>query len=116
MAVAEEVRPVVPQHMRALHRANEVRLARADGKRQIESGEITVAEVVAEVPWWAESMAVFDLIVAQRRWGRLRALKLLAEVPVSEKKTVGSLTDRQRRALVRLLGGLPVSFVSAAAA
>ena len=92
-----------PQHMRALERANEVRLARAQLKRQIALGDIDVAEVLVSCPWEAQSMAVADLLMSQRRWGQTRCRKCLAQVPVSEKKTIGSMTDRQRQTLAGLL-------------
>ena len=44
-----------------------------------------------------------DLLMSQRRWGRTRCQKLLAQIPMSEKKTVGSMTDRQRRSLAAML-------------
>jgi len=92
-----------PQHMRALARANEVRLARAELKRRIAKGETTVADVVLGSPWEAESMTISDLLTSQRRWGTTRCRKLLQCIPMSENKTVGSMTDRQRRALAELL-------------
>lgn len=93
-----------PQHLRALTRANEVRLARAELKRRVAEGEISVGDVILESPWEAESMAVADLLMSQRRWGITRCRKLLAQIPVSETKTIGTLTDRQRQALAALLG------------
>ncbi|MCW2968604.1 MAG: hypothetical protein JWM71_2376 [Solirubrobacteraceae bacterium] len=94
-----------PQHMRALARANEVRLARAELKRRIAHGETTVADVVLASPWEAESMTIADLLMSQRRWGSTRCRKLLQSVPMSENKTVGSMTERQRGALAALLSG-----------
>ena len=47
-----------PQHMQALARANEVRLTRAELKRRIAQGEMTVAEVVLDSPWEAASMSI----------------------------------------------------------
>ena len=87
-----------PQHMRALQQANRVRLARAELKRQVTDGEISVADVVLECPWEAESMAIADLLMSQHRWGRTRCRRFLSSIPMSETKTVGSMTDRQRRA------------------
>jgi len=89
--------------MRALQRANEVRLARAELKRQVAKGETTVAEIVLRCPWEAESMTIADLLMSQRRWGVTRCRKLLSYVPMSETKTVGTMTDRQRNALAELL-------------
>jgi hypothetical protein len=94
-----------PQHLRALQRANEVRLARAELKRRVAEGELTVAEVVLDSPWEADSMAIADLLMSQRRWGRTRCRRFLAQVPLSETKTIGSLTDRQRRAVAAELEG-----------
>jgi hypothetical protein len=92
--------------MRALERANQVRLARAELKRRVAVGEIHAAEVVLECPWEAESMAVADLLMSQRRWGQTRCRKFLAQIPMSEKKTIGSMTERQRRTLAEMLGGV----------
>jgi hypothetical protein len=102
---AEASMAPAPQHMRALARANEVRLARAELKRRIAQGEVGVAEVVMASPWEAESMTISDLLMSQRRWGTTRCRKLLQNIPMSENKTVGSMTDRQRRALAGLLDG-----------
>jgi hypothetical protein len=94
-----------PQHMRALQQANRVRLARAELKRQVTDGEMSVADVVLECPWEAESMAIADLLMSQHRWGRTRCRRFLASIPMSETKTVGSMTERQRRALAARLRG-----------
>jgi hypothetical protein len=92
-----------PQYMQALQRANEVRLARAGLKRRVASGEVGVAEVLLGSYWEAENMTISDLLMSQRRWGHTRCRKLLMQVPVSENKTVGSMTERQRRALAQML-------------
>jgi hypothetical protein len=89
--------------MRALARANHIRLRRAELKRGVAAGKIDVAEVIVYCPWEANGMAVADLLISQRRWGETRSHKLLAQLPVSEKKTVGSMTDRQRRVLAAML-------------
>jgi hypothetical protein len=95
--------PAEAQHMRALQRANEVRLARAELKRGVSEGIIDVAEVILTCPWEADSMAVADLLTSQRRWGQTRVRRFLATIPISETKTIGSMTDRQRRELARTL-------------
>ena len=92
-----------PQYMRALERANEVRLARAELKRRVGDGEQSAAEVILLSPWEVESMAVADLLMSQRRWGHTRCRKFLAGVPMSETKTIGSMTERQRRTLAAML-------------
>ena len=94
-----------PQHMRALSQANRVRLARAELKRQIADGTQTVAEVITECPWEAASMTIADLLMSQHRWGRTRCRRVLVSIPMTETKTIGSMTDRQRRALAAKLSG-----------
>jgi hypothetical protein len=92
-----------PQHLQALQRANAVRLARADLKRRVADGEVSAAEVILTAPWEADSMTVSDLLTSQHRWGNTRCRKFLQCIPMSETKTIGSMTDRQRRALAQLL-------------
>jgi hypothetical protein len=87
-----------PQHLQALERANQVRLARAELKRRVAAGTQTAAEIVLECPPEAEGMAIADLLMSQKRWGRTRCRKFLAAIPLSENKTLGSMTDRQRHA------------------
>jgi hypothetical protein len=94
--------------MRALAQANRVRLARAELKRQVAEGETSVGDVVLACPWEAESMTISDLLMSQHRWGRTRCRRFLASIPMSETKTIGSMTDRQRRALASTLAGDPV--------
>jgi len=103
MNATATVAPAGPQYMRALERANKVRLARADLKRRVSTGELNVSEVILDCPWEAESMAVADLLMSQRRWGQTRCRKFLSQIPMSEKKTIGSMTDRQRRTLAAML-------------
>lgn len=94
-----------PQHLRALAKANEVRLARAELKRRVLAGDLSAAEVILESSWEAESMTVADLLMAQKRWGHTRCRTFLQRVPLSETKTIGSMTDRQRNAVAAMLEG-----------
>jgi hypothetical protein len=89
--------------MRALERANEVRLARAELKRRVAFGKIDVAEVILYCPWEAQSMAIGDLLMSQRRWGQIRCRKFLSQIPISENKSIGSMTERQCQALAAML-------------
>jgi hypothetical protein len=92
-----------PQRMRALERANEVRLARARLKRQIADGHTTAAHVILELPPEATNWSVRELLMSQRRWGSIRSRKLLAELQISELRPIGALTERQRQLLARQL-------------
>lgn len=88
-----------PQYMQALERANQVRLARAGLKRRVAGGEVTAAEVVLAAPWEAQSMTISDLLTSQKRWGVTRCRRFLHGLGLSENKTIGSMTERQRRAV-----------------
>lgn len=98
----------MPQHMKALANANRVRLARAELRRQIADGTRTVQDVILDCPWEAKSMTIMDLLMAQHRWGQSRCRRFLQSVPMSEAKPLGSMTDRQRRALAARLNGEPI--------
>ena len=92
-----------PQRLRALERANEVRLARAELKRRIASGGVSAAQVILDCPWEAHSWSVGDLLMSQRRWGRTRCRKFLVQSEISEVKQIGTLTERQRLMLASKL-------------
>jgi hypothetical protein len=91
------------QRLRALQRANEVREARSALKRQIAAGKISASEVILSPSSEIESMHVLALLMSQRYWGRTRSREFLRAVLLSETKTVGSMTDRQRHLLAEIL-------------
>jgi len=96
--------------MRALERANAVRLARAELKRQIAEGEISAADIITACPREARKWTVGELLVSQRRWGTTRCRKFLERNDINEMKPIGDLTERQRRLLAsQLKSGSPVS-------
>jgi hypothetical protein len=92
-----------PQRLRALERANEIRLARAVLKRHIADGHISAAEVILSPPGAAMSWAIGDLLMSQRRWGSMRCRKFLLRNQINENKMIGALTERQRRLLANQL-------------
>lgn len=92
-----------PQRLRALERANEVRLGRAELKRRIAEGELSAAEVILACPWQAHSWSVGELLMSQRRWGNTRCRKFLYHNQISELKPIGKLTERQRQLLAAQL-------------
>ena len=104
--------PARPQHLKALERANKVRVARAELKRRVASGAVDAADVVLYCPWEADTMQLGELLMSQRRWGSSRSRKILARLSMSETRSVGSMTNRQRLLLASLLapgetGALP---------
>lgn len=87
------------QHLKALEHANRVRLARAELKRRVNAGAVSVSEVILSCPWEAHRMEISDLLTSQNRWGRERCKRLLTPVGIPENKHIGTLTERQRIAL-----------------
>ncbi len=104
MMVREHRRPPAPQRMRALERANAVRLARAELKRKIARGQLSAAEVILDLPEAASTWPVGELLMSQRRWGSNRTRKLLSGLQISEMRHLGKLTERQRGLLATQLG------------
>ena len=90
--------PAMPQHLQALQRANEVRDERARLKRDLKAGRKTLAQAL-EDPCVAK-MEVVDLLKCLPRWGRHHAMRALAPEYISPNRLVGTLTERQRKALV----------------
>ena len=102
-AVAPGRKAMPQQRMDALKRANRVRLARAELKRNVASGHVRAADVILTPPWEATSMPVDELLTSQRRWGTERARRFLASMQIPENKQIGTMTQRQRSCLARLL-------------
>src|SRR5437764_13101453 len=73
-----------PQRLRALVRANQVRLARAELKRRIASGAVSAAEVIRTCPAEADSWSVGELLMSQRRWGNSRCQRFLSHNQITE--------------------------------
>lgn len=93
----------VPQHMQALAKANVIRRARAEVKRQVADGRTTAAAVILDPPACAASMTIAELLGIQRGWGDRRTAWFLAGTGMDHAKTLGSMTDRQRRATAMML-------------
>jgi hypothetical protein len=90
--------------LRALAKANEVRVARARLKRAVAAGGIQPARVVADPPSCVQTAKVRELLLVVPRIGPARADRLLAHCRIAHAKTIGGLSDRQRAELAELLG------------
>ena len=91
------------QRMDALRRANEIRSLRAQLKRDLKSGALSVDKVIESPPDYVLTAKVFDMIVAAPKYGKVKATRLLNQCRISQGKTLGGLSDRQRGELVELL-------------
>jgi S13-like protein len=89
--------------MIALRQANDVRSARAKLKVELRAGKIRFEEILADSPDYLASAEVVDLLVAVPKIGPVKAARLLNTARVSQSKTIGGLSDRQRTSLIELL-------------
>ena len=91
------------QRLLALARANRIRQVRAVLKRRIAAGQLSAAEVILRHRWEVESMPVAEVLASQRNWGNASCRHFLAAARLSERKTIGSMTERQRLAVAARL-------------
>lgn len=94
------------QQMVNLRKANASRLAGAAAKRKIKAGRLTVVQALDDPD--AGVLTMLDLLMAQPRWGRHRALKLLSRgyrttAYIPEGRRVRDLTEHQRTVLRTVL-------------
>lgn len=94
--------PPKTDRMAALRMANEVRFARAQMKRAIFRGELSVTDVLADPLPCMATMKVRDLLGAQFRWGPARVRKVMVRCRIADGKTVGGMSARQRAELIVL--------------
>lgn len=91
------------QRMDALQRANHIRSRRAVLKQMVRARELDVRPLIAAPESELETMKVWDLLLAVPQYGRVKTNKALRAVSVSPSKTLGGLSERQRRELLSFL-------------
>ncbi|HEY3070618.1 MAG TPA: integration host factor, actinobacterial type [Gaiellaceae bacterium] len=91
------------QRMDALRRANEIRVRRAQLKKDLKNGSARIEDILRNPPGYVETAKVFDMLMAVPKFGRVKAARFLNQCRISQSKTVGGLSDRQRTELVGLL-------------
>ena len=91
------------QRMDALQRANQIRTRRAQLKRDLKAGRVSIQKLLLEPPDFLETAKVFDMLLAVPKYGRVKANKVLQQCRISPSKTIGGLSERQRTELVGML-------------
>ena len=91
------------QRMEALKRANEIRTARAQLKRDLKAGRRSIHDLLLAPPEYVETAKVFDMLLAVPKYGRVKVNKVLQVCRISPSKTIGGLSQRQRAELVSML-------------
>jgi len=109
------------QRMEALKRANDIRVRRARLKKDLKDGHVQIEQILSNPPEYVSTAKVFDMLMAVPKFGRVKAARFLFDmlmaVPkfgrvkaarflnmcrISQSKTVGGLSDRQRSELIGL--------------
>ena len=91
------------QRMDALRQANGIRTARAQLKRDLKAGRVTIQDLLSAPPEYILTAKVFDVLLAVPKYGRVKANRVLNQCRISPAKTIGGLSERQRVELVSLL-------------
>src|ERR671915_949727 len=91
------------QRMDALKRANDIRVRRAKLKKDLKVGRVRIDSILREPPEYVATAKVFDMLMAVPKFGRVKATRFLNQARISQSKTVGGLSERQRSELIGLL-------------
>lgn len=91
------------QRLDALMRANQIRVRRAQLKRDLKAGHASIRALLLDSPDYIQTAKVFDVLLALPGFGRVRVYELLTRCRISPNKTIGGLSRRQREQLVSLL-------------
>jgi hypothetical protein len=90
------------QRMEALKRANDIRVKRAQLKKDLKAGRVQIEGILGAPPEYVETAKVFDMLMAVPKFGRVKAARFLNQCRISQSKTVGGLSERQRAELIGL--------------
>lgn len=90
------------QRMEALRRANDIRVKRAQLKKDLKLGRVKFEDILRDPPDYVSTAKVLDMLMAVPKFGQVKAKRYLTLCRISESKTVGGLSDRQRAELIGL--------------
>jgi len=90
------------QRMEALKRANDIRVRRARLKKDLKDGRVRIEQILHNPPEYVSTAKVFDMLMAVPKFGRVKAARFLNQCRISQSKTVGGLSERQRAELIGL--------------
>lgn len=98
----------IDQRLQSLEKANAIRMARAQMKRDLRAGTADPVQLLAFPPDWLQSMKLVDFLphLRIRAFGPSKAQRLMGRCFISYAKTIGGLSHRQRNVLLQELRGL----------
>ncbi len=92
------------ERLSALEEANRIRFARADAKRDLKSGRLSLYDLLMDPSEELKGAKVEEMLLAVRGMGRVKVTRLMREAGISRSKTLVGLTHGQRDRLIRALG------------
>ncbi len=78
-------------------------MRRAQLKKDLKAGTASIEQILRDPPEYVETAKVIDILMAVPKFGRVKAARFLNQCRISQSKTVGGLSERQRAELVSLL-------------
>ena len=108
-AHVEEIHMALPeltdeQRMAALEKAKAARRLRAELKRDLADGTLSIEDVLEGESHIAQQMRVTQLLTALPKIGAVKAEEIMAELNISPSRRVRGLGIRQKRALLERFG------------
>lgn len=88
------------QRLEALKRANAIRSQRARLKKDLKQGVIKIDQILNDPPEFIKTAKVMDVLLSVPNCGKVKSTKVLNHCRISPNKTVGGLSERQRRELI----------------
>ena len=67
--------------MEALKRANDIRVKRAQLKKDLKSGDVSIDDILKDPPEYVSTAKVFDMLMAVPKFGRVKAVAVAHPVP-----------------------------------
>ena len=77
------------QRMEALKRANDIRVRRAQLKKDLKSGAAQIEEILSNPPEYVSTAKVFDMLMAVPKFGRVKAAAVpqpVQDQPVEDRR------------------------------
>jgi hypothetical protein len=88
------------QRLDALARANEIRIQRAQLKRDLKGSRKAIEDVLSHPPDYLTSATILDLLIWTPKRKRIKASRVLRRCQITPSRTVGALTERQRHIIL----------------
>jgi hypothetical protein len=102
MATPPQLTP--EQRTAALAKAAEARAARADIKKRLKMGSMTLAEALSSTDPNVAKLKVVSMLESLPGVGKVKARKVMDEIGIADNRRVQGLGEQQRKALLDQFG------------